>query len=278
MKGKFFEQNTPLLFAHRGASSIAPENTRASFQKALETGCRGIELDVHLTKDGQLAVIHDSTLSRTCRIRDSQTGQYSAAPHLKVEDLTLKEIKEFDAGIWFSSSFEGEQVQSLEEVLDMFGDDVFVDIEMKSSSFFCKSLAFETAKVLECRNKGNYMVSSFNPASLFHFKHMSAIPTALIYAYNNEVPAYLRRGQGRFLCRPDILKPAWYDYKVPFSKEGIEMYLERNVSGIKKTGRPVFFWTVDDPDIAQFLVNAGAKGIITNKPQVLKELPCFSQL
>lgn len=278
MNGKFFEQNTPLLFAHRGASSIAPENTGAAFLKALETGCRGIELDVHLTKDGHLAVIHDSTLRRTCRKRDLQTGQVADAPNLRIEDLTLKEIKEYDAGIWFGGEFEGQRVQSLEEVLDMFDDEVFVDIEMKSSSFFCKSLASETAKVLECRNRSNYMVSSFNPASLFYFKHMSTIPTALIYAYNNEVPAYLRRGQGKFLCRPDILKPVWRDYKVPFSKEGIEMYLERDISGIKKTGRPVFFWTVDDPDLAQYLINAGAKGIITNKPQVLKELPCFSCL
>lgn len=270
------QQRFPILIAHRGASSIAPENTRISYEKALETGCKGIELDVHLTKDGQLAVIHDNTLVRTCRKRSSNGDLISPQP-IKIEELTLNDIKEWDAGIWFGEEFEGQKVQSLEEVLDMLNDDIFVDIEMKSSSFDSKLLALETAKILESRNKGNYIVSSFNPITLFHFKSISSIPTALIYANNPEVPFYLRRGQGKYLCNPDILKPSWSDYKVPFPKKE-EKNLERDVSSIKKTGRPVFMWTVDDPKLAQLLIEAGAQGIITNKPQVLKELPCFSHL
>lgn len=276
MKSKFFEHTHPILFAHRGASSLAPENTKVSFQKALESGCKGIELDVHLTKDCHLVVIHDSSLHRTCRLQNLQSGEFTTAPDLRVEDLTLAEIKEYDAGIWFSKDYEGEKIQTLEEILDMLNDDILVDIELKSSSFFCKPLAFRTAEVLHSRNAPNYLVSSFNPASLLYFKKASKIPTALIYAYNDEVPFYLNRGQGQLLCRPDILKPTWYDYKVPFPKKGTEKHLERSLSHIKKTSRPVFFWTVDDPETAQHLINAGAKGIITNRPQELSKLSCFS--
>lgn len=278
MKSKFFEQQGPILFAHRGASSIAPENTLSSFQKALEEGSRGIELDVHLTKDNHLAVIHDSSLRRTCRLLNTITGTYDAAPNLRIEDLTMEEVRRFDAGVWFSDEFEGQRICTLEEVLDICSDDIFVDIEMKSSSFFCKPLALKTAQILESRNKGQYMVSSFNPASIMYFKRYSTIPTGLIYAFTNDVPFYLRRGQGILLCNPDILKPAWQDYKVPFSKNGTAMCLERKVTDIKKESRPVSCWTVDDPALSQFLVNAGAWGIITNKPQVLKDLACFSLL
>lgn len=227
-------QNYPILFAHRGASSIAPENTLSSFRKALEEGCKGIELDVHLTKDNHLAVIHDSSLRRTCRLPNTITGSYDETPNLRVEDLTMEEIRRFDAGIWFSPEFEGQRISTLEEVLAICSDDIFVDIEMKSSSFFCEPLARKTAHVLESGNREKYMVSSFNPASIMFFKQYSSIPAGLIYAYNTDVPFYLRRGQGRILCNPDILKPTWQDYKVPFSKEGIEMYLERKVSSIKR--------------------------------------------
>ncbi len=275
MKHIFFKPDKPLLFAHRGASSIAPENTKISFEKAVETGCRGIELDVHLTLDRNLVVIHDSTLTRTCRVFNASTGLFENPPSSRVEDMTLNEIKQYDAGIWFSKEFEGQKVQTLEEVLDSLNEDIYVDIEMKSSSFFCKLLAYKTAQVLESRNKDKYMVSSFNPASILYFKQKSSIPSAIIYAFNDEVPFYLRRGQGRFLCGADILKPAWQDYKVPFTKNGQYEHLERNLESIKK-GRPVSFWTVDDPDLAQLLVNSGAAGIITNKPQVLVNLACFT--
>ena len=90
------------IFAHRGSKGTHPENTLASFKGAVRVGSDGIELDVHLTKDGQLVVIHDETVDRTT----NGTGE--------IRTLTLAEIKEFDAGSWFKSDFAGEKIPTLE--------------------------------------------------------------------------------------------------------------------------------------------------------------------
>lgn len=97
----------PLIWAHRGASKVAPENTLAAFRQALEFGADGVELDVHLTADGQVAVIHDDTVDRTT----DGAG--------RVADLTLAAIKSFDAGSKHSAEFSGQKVPTLEEVLEL---------------------------------------------------------------------------------------------------------------------------------------------------------------
>src|SRR5690625_6609337 len=111
----------PLIIAHRGASGNAPENTLAAFQLAVEEGADGIELDVHLSKDGELVVIHDDTLDRTT----NGTG--------RVQDKDLDELKTYDAGSWFDSKFASERIPLLQEVIDILPDDVFLNVEIKNS-------------------------------------------------------------------------------------------------------------------------------------------------
>ena len=84
----------PVIFAHRGASAHAPENTLAAFELALEQGADGIELDVKLSADGQVIVIHDATVDRT-------TGA-----HGRVKDMSLAELRSLDAGSFFSEKFQ----------------------------------------------------------------------------------------------------------------------------------------------------------------------------
>lgn len=114
LKGKEFE-----IIAHKGASGTAPENTMVAFQKALDLGVDMIELDVRHTKDEEIVVFHDSTLDRTTNGRGL------------VEDMTLAEIKELDAGSWFHPDFEGEKVPTLKEVLDLVDGRCKVLIEIK---------------------------------------------------------------------------------------------------------------------------------------------------
>lgn len=114
LKDKEFE-----IIAHKGASGIAPENTITSFQKALDLGVDMIELDVRHTKDEEIVVFHDSTLERTTNGRGL------------VEDKTLAELKELDAGAWFHPDFEGEKVPTLKEVLDLIDGQCKVLIEIK---------------------------------------------------------------------------------------------------------------------------------------------------
>ncbi|HEX9760002.1 MAG TPA: glycerophosphodiester phosphodiesterase family protein, partial [Candidatus Acidoferrales bacterium] len=92
------------MIAHRGASGHAPENTIAAFRRAVELGAMFIETDLHLTRDAELVAIHDTTLERTT----NGTGA--------VKKHTLAELRELDAGAWFSPEFAGEKIPTLEEI------------------------------------------------------------------------------------------------------------------------------------------------------------------
>lgn len=107
------------IIAHRGASNVAPENTLSAVQKALEFGADMIEIDVHLSKDGQLVVLHDETLERTT----NGIG--------KVSDYTLDELKLLDAGSWFNKGFEGEEIPTLTETLELIDGRATCLIEIK---------------------------------------------------------------------------------------------------------------------------------------------------
>jgi len=111
-----------LVIAHRGASDRAPENTLASFKAALDIGVDGIELDVHLSRDGQLVVIHDANLKRTTN------GQGL------VHEYTVAELKALDAGGWHGPAFAGERIPTFEEVLDLVGKRVPLQVEIKGAT------------------------------------------------------------------------------------------------------------------------------------------------
>jgi len=109
--------------AHRGGAAYAPENTMAAFMNGFELKADFIELDVAMTKDGVLIVIHDDTVDRTT----NGTG--------KVVDLTYDYIRTLDAGSWFSPEFAGEHVPTLGEVLDAFRGKIGILIEIKDQRF-----------------------------------------------------------------------------------------------------------------------------------------------
>ena len=110
----------PLLIAHRGSSGEAPENTIAAFRLAVEQGADMLELDVRMTRDGELVVLHDRTLRRTT---DGSGSVYA---------WTLKELKKLDAGSWFDPGFAGERIPTLREVLNMLPPRVGLNIEVKT--------------------------------------------------------------------------------------------------------------------------------------------------
>ena len=106
--------------AHRGASSYAPENTFAAYDKALAMGVNHVELDVHLTRDGHIAVIHDDTVDRT------------TDAHGRVADFTLDELRALDAGSWFGSEYKDERIRSLGETLECYKGRLYFHIEIKA--------------------------------------------------------------------------------------------------------------------------------------------------
>jgi glycerophosphoryl diester phosphodiesterase len=113
------------LIAHRGASAYAPEQTIAAFELALAQQADAIELDVQATKDGVLVCMHDRTLDRTTNARTVYPGRRF------VNDLTLDELKELDAGSWYSTAFAGARVPTLDEVFDWLGDRAALLAELK---------------------------------------------------------------------------------------------------------------------------------------------------
>jgi len=111
-----------LVVGHRGAPSLAPENTRASFEAALAIGVDAIELDVHLSRDGHLVVIHDQNLARTTNGKGL------------VHERDLAELMVLDAGSWFSPSFVGERIPTFEEILLRIGRRVPLQVEIKGAT------------------------------------------------------------------------------------------------------------------------------------------------
>ncbi|MDR0387757.1 MAG: glycerophosphodiester phosphodiesterase, partial [Treponema sp.] len=184
----------PLLFAHRGCSSLAPENTMAAFRMARETGAAGLELDIHITSDGELVVAHDDTFVRTAPAGANGDGR-------RLEEMTMREIRAIDVGSFFGPGFGGERPPLLAEVLEEFCPDLYVDIELKSRKTKDDPLPVAAARLLKAMGRvteESVTVSSFNPLCLAAFKRASpGIPVAVIYAVNPEVPWVLRRGAGR---------------------------------------------------------------------------------
>ena len=150
------------IFAHRGSKGTHPENTLASFKEAVRVGSDGIELDVHLTKDGHLVVIHDETIDRTT----NGTGE--------IRNLTLAEIKAMDAGSWFHNKYAGEKIPTLEEVLLLLTELGFngqLNIELKTDVIQYKGLV-EKCLALQSAKDWPFAIvySSFNPYTLVELK------------------------------------------------------------------------------------------------------------
>jgi glycerophosphoryl diester phosphodiesterase len=243
----------PLLFAHRGLSSIAPENTMAAFKLARDMDIPGIELDVHMTSDGKLAVIHDPNTARV------------AGTPLEVERSAWKDIASLDIGSWKGKKWKGERIIELRELFEEFGESMYYDVELKSSIAGDFGLEATVAACLRdaFASKGSLagriVVSSFNPMALARFKYLSpAIPTAIIWSSDSGVPAYLRHGEGRWIGKVDALKP--------------DRTKVRRLSSFRwrRFGRyPILPWTVDEPAEAARLLALGCEGVISNRPQEL---------
>ncbi|OQX29427.1 MAG: hypothetical protein B0D92_03835 [Spirochaeta sp. LUC14_002_19_P3] len=245
----------PLLFAHRGCSREAPENTLPAFKKALELGIPGVELDVQLTGSGDVAIFHDDNLYRITGVRRL----------IRETDSTA--LRELDAGHWFSDAFRGTSIPLLDEVFALLGDGVYYDVEIKNP--FRQTGELEEKTVCAVQRHGmisRTIISSFNPYTLQEVRRLNpAIPTALIYTNLKECPRSLHYGAGRFICKPDIIK---FDCRC-LNRWGF--FWKRSILRF-----PLFAWTVDNADEARRLVRWGSDGIISNVPEklagVLKEV------
>lgn len=250
----FFQEET-LLLGHRGGCAVAPENTMAAFRQVAEQGM-GFELDIRLCASGELVVLHDPTVDRTT----TGTG--------RVADLTLTQIQALDAGIRFHPSFAGERIPTLTEVLDAFGGQVPIDIEVKTARATDRpALADALARVLEVRPlQRHVLVSSFDSPFLVAFQaRTSAYPRSLILGRSSESgytwypKLWLRRFFFGQEAVPDVLKL------------DAALLTPRRVARLKGQGYRVFAWTVNTPEQARQLQELGVNGLISDQPQGIRE-------
>jgi glycerophosphoryl diester phosphodiesterase len=241
-----------LNIAHRGASAYAPENTLAAFECAFEMGADGVELDVTLTKDGIPVVIHDDRVDRTTDGRGP------------IKKMTLNQVRELDAGLWFGPQFRGLKIPTLGEVLEAVGRRGVVNVELKSVSIKTDGLEAVVAKVIEQSGIGDHViVSSFNPFALNRMANLAPrLSRGLLYREN--LPIYLRRAWLRPMSHPTALHPRY------------PMVTSAYIRWAHGKGYKINTWTVDETKEMRRLIALGVNGIITNRPDALAKVIAHS--
>ncbi len=234
------------VWAHRGASAYAPENTLEAFGLAAEQKADGVELDVHLSKDGKLVVAHDETLERVS----------NAEGYLK--DYTLEELKQFCFNK-LHPEYEAARIPTLEEVYGLLKPTgLEINVEIKTGIFFYPGIE---EKLIELERtmgmEGRILYSSFNHYSAMKMKKLDpGSRVGLLYSEGFiDVPGYAAR------LGADALHPALYDLQY-------EGYLE----DCRKNNLLVHVWTVDEEEEIRALVQNGIDAVITNKPDVARRI------
>ena len=227
--------------AHRGASAYYPENTLESFSAAIEQKADCIELDVHLTKDNEIVVAHDSTLER---VSDGKGN---------INDFTLNELKSLD----FGKSMPGRGVCRIPLLSEVFAlirpTALSINIELKTTERLYPELPEKLAAMArEFNMTGRVIYSSFNHYSLLQLKSIE--PNAKIgLLYNiGIVDPWVYANY----VRADAIHPHYQ----------IIAALPETVERCHENGLLVNVWTVDDPRAVNFMLKCGVDGIITNRP------------
>ncbi|WP_377890652.1 glycerophosphodiester phosphodiesterase [Alkalihalobacillus sp. R86527] len=240
--------NDTLTIAHRGASGYAPENTMAAFEKAVDMKSDVFELDVQLSQDGELVVIHDTSVDRTT----NGSG--------KVKDHTLAELRDLDAGSWFGEAFTGERIPTLGEVLDEYRGKSGILIEIKSPSLY-PEIEQKVADELKERNmhkpnNNKIIVQSFDHDSVQTFHNiLPSVPVGVL-VYN---PADLTDQSLEDFSR-------YAEYVNP-SKGLVDKDLVKSIHDYDMDIHP---WTARDHESVEALEEAGVDGIITDYPDYVE--------
>jgi len=234
----------PWIIAHRGYRAKYPENTLCAFKAALDAGAAMLELDVTLSRDRKLVVIHDDTLQRTTNGRGPVSG------------LTLAELKQLDAGSWFSARFAGERLPELIEVLDLVDGRALINIEIKphayESSHPIDAIERQVLELLRREKAQDYVIlSSFNFSLL---KQLAALEDAPALALITKHPA--RRDTVAMCLRLKAF--SWHPEHLILSPAQVKMM---HAAGIK-----IFPYNMQSPEEFKRVLAMGVDGVIINDP------------
>ena len=234
----------PTIFAHRGASAHAPENTLAAFELALAQGAEGIELDAKLSADGHVVVIHDATVDRT-------TDGYG-----RVKDMSLADLRSLGAGLFFAEKYRGEKVPTLEEVFEALGKRMFINVELTNyntpGDHLVESVCM-LVKKFELQKR--VLFSSFFASNLSKARGLlPEVPRGLL-AFNGLLGAWAR-SFGFAFGRYQALHPNLKDVT------------PQQVQRVHRLERRVHVWTVNATEDMRRLFDWGVDAIFTDDPQL----------
>lgn len=244
----FKQFSKPLVIGHRGACALAPENTIASFKLAVEHGADFIELDAKLSSDGVVMVIHDPTVDRTT----NGTGT--------VNQMTLAQLKELDAGSKFDIKYAGEKIPTLDEVFKAVGKDILINVELTNYASQTDQLIPKVAELVKANGlEERVLFSSFLPGNLKWIHQL--LPDAPVGLLCLEgFAGSFSRSFFAMSVSPHIIHPYLMDVNPKY------------VAKEHKRGRRVHTWTVNYEDDVRSVVSAGVDGIFTDNPKVTREI------
>ncbi len=226
------------IAAHRGGSAFAPENTIASLREAVLGGADYAEIDVQQTRDGELILMHDSNFARTTGV------------HKNVWEVDFQETREYDAGSFYSSAFQGEQIPSLREALEYAKGKLKLIIELKATGHET-NLAEETIRLIEeCEMEQECMIASMNPSIVETVRRTNPfIKTQYIVSavYGNII---------------SIQEADCYSVERTFVSQDLLTLLHRNK-------KELFVWTVNTEETMRKLIAMGVDGIVTDNPYLV---------
>ena len=231
----------PLIMAHRGYSSAAPENTIPAFQKAIDEEITAAELDVQMTKDGQIVVLHDSNLKRTTGVNKN------------IWEVTWDEIKDLDNGSFFSKKYAGTTIPTLDEVLKLCNNKLFLNIEIKRTGHDDGITQKVIDIILENDFLGQCDITSQDYATIEEVKEINP---DILTAYTSIIGI----GQIYKLEAADIIS----------IQETSATY--KNIENLHNAGKRVFVWTVNEEETMEQLITLNVDAILTNDPKLCKSI------
>ena len=234
-------RDAPLVIAHRGASLLAPENTMAAFNLAVEVGAHAIELDAKLSRDGEVVIMHDSTLDRTT----DGTGT--------VRSHTVMELWSLDAGSHFGNSFTGELIPILADVFNRLAGKLLFNVEITNYATPFDRLPEKVISLIVHRGiENDVLISSFNPVALIMSKRIAPeIPIGLLVRGSTRL---LINRMMRSWIMYDCYHPAW------------DRVSQDVIGQERRMGKRIHVWTLNSPEAMINLVKAGVNGVITDDP------------
>lgn len=230
----------PIVFAHRGANSYAPENSLSAFEKAIQLGCDGIELDVRMCATGEIVVFHDRYANRMTSIRGN------------VQKMTLSQLRQLNL---IQKNYPFDKIPTLSEVLDLARKKVLINIDVKKASLSGDVFEQNIVKILEKFGlSDNIIISSFNP---FVLKKISLMKPKLHVGFI-------------FRNRSSIMMLNGHPVKSLHARHHI--LSQKYISHLSHRCTSIYSWTVDDEIAMQKQIQMGIDGIITNRPEVFFKL------